>query len=279
MATAVDVDLILPVAGLAALLALTILSFGSCLASFKSFVVSPDNILRRSARERIFRGFSGGPIRIKQDFDASAFGSANGGGVGASVWRAAISLGRWLEAEHNAAARGEFLLAGKSVLELGAGTGLTSVVCARLGAERVVCTDGDEALLPLTERNVSANLRSEVRRRCRVMRLRWGHEGDVRAARAACGARGPDVVVAADVVYRPTTFGPLVHSLGRLMRAGAKLWLGYTNRFATDALFFEQLERSGLFSGARTIVGSRATQGIFEYVRTARAAQDVARRP
>lgn len=61
---------------------------------------------------------------------------------------------------------------GKSVCELGAGTGLPSLVCARLGAQQVVVTDyPDEGIL----RTLKENAQSQKEETIRVEGLMWGN--------------------------------------------------------------------------------------------------------
>ncbi len=67
---------------------------------------------------------------------------------GVSLWPSAIVLA------HEVATRPDF--SGKSVLELGAGTGLPGIVAATLGA-RVTQTDHDEFVLDLCRRNGARN--------------------------------------------------------------------------------------------------------------------------
>lgn len=68
-------------------------------------------------------------------------------GTGATVWPAAIVLVRYLE-------RHPHLVRGRRVVDLGSGTGITSVAAAVLGAASVVCTDGEEAVVRLGQANV-----------------------------------------------------------------------------------------------------------------------------
>ena len=70
---------------------------------------------------------------------------------GVALWPSAIALA------HELAARGEEAFAGKTVLELGAGTGLPGIVAASLGAARVVQTDRDESALAVCRRNGKRN--------------------------------------------------------------------------------------------------------------------------
>lgn len=69
---------------------------------------------------------------------------------GLTLWPSAVALA------HEIAARGASWLRGRTVLELGAGTGLPGLVAASLGA-RVVQTDRDPVALELCRRNAARN--------------------------------------------------------------------------------------------------------------------------
>nr|XP_043907687.1 methyltransferase-like protein 22 isoform X1 [Solea senegalensis]XP_043907688.1 methyltransferase-like protein 22 isoform X1 [Solea senegalensis]XP_043907689.1 methyltransferase-like protein 22 isoform X1 [Solea senegalensis] len=71
--------------------------------------------------------------------------------VGKQVWRGAFLLADFILSESD-------LFRGATVLELGAGTGFTSIVMATT-AKTVYCTDVGEDLLSMCERNVSFNRR------------------------------------------------------------------------------------------------------------------------
>ncbi|XP_061080448.1 methyltransferase-like protein 22 isoform X1 [Conger conger] len=69
--------------------------------------------------------------------------------VGKQVWRGAILLADFILSQ-------PILFQGATVLELGAGTGITSIVAATL-AKRVYCTDVGQDLLSMCQRNVTLN--------------------------------------------------------------------------------------------------------------------------
>lgn len=66
------------------------------------------------------------------------------------------------------------LIRGKNVLELGAGTGFVSILCAKhLGAKHVTSTDGDEGVVEALKENLFLNgLDDESKVNASV--LRWG---------------------------------------------------------------------------------------------------------
>ena len=69
--------------------------------------------------------------------------------VGDQVWRGALLGADWLLANAEA-------VRGKTVLEVGAGVGLTAVAAAVVGAKAVVATDLEECL-PLLKNNIDRN--------------------------------------------------------------------------------------------------------------------------
>lgn len=138
-------------------------------------------------------------------------------GLGTCVWEGALVLLRALELSPS-------LVRGKTVLELGCGTGVTSLACAVLGAKRVVATDADPAVLALCRKNVAAH--PELSDRVSVQEYSWGSGS---AAQAAMGGQF-DVVIGADITYDATAMAQLrqdIHSLtnpeaGRLVLAFAR---------------------------------------------------------
>nr|XP_057904627.1 methyltransferase-like protein 22 isoform X2 [Doryrhamphus excisus] len=69
--------------------------------------------------------------------------------VGKQVWRGAVLLADFLLSE-------PLMFKGATVVELGAGTGLTSIVMATI-AKRVYCTDVGEDLLSMCKKNITLN--------------------------------------------------------------------------------------------------------------------------
>lgn len=69
-------------------------------------------------------------------------------GTGATVWPAAVVMLKYLERHADS------LLKGKTVIDLGAGTGVTSIGAAILGAKHVVCTDGEPRVVQLARDNI-----------------------------------------------------------------------------------------------------------------------------
>ena len=114
--------------------------------------------------------------------------------TGFRTWEAALHLGSYLLTPH-----GRTLIEGKSVLELGAGTGFLSILAAKyLGAKHVSTTDGDEGVVEALRENMELNGLEEGKVSTEV--LRWGGELDETWLREDFDVRPYDVVVGADIV-------------------------------------------------------------------------------
>lgn len=114
------------------------------------------------------------------------------GGTGFRTWEAALHLGCYLSTDEGTA-----LVRGKRVLELGSGTGMLSILCARwLGCIQVTATDGDDRVVEALDTNIFLNgLQKSDLTAARL--LRWGraleeNEGGMQ--------QEVDIVIGADVV-------------------------------------------------------------------------------
>ena len=86
-------------------------------------------------------------------------------GTGACVWPAALVLVKYLERWSHKSDMDDDkdLVKGKNVVDLGSGTGVTSVAAAILGARRVICTDGETKVVQLAKDNI-AHAHSEIKK-------------------------------------------------------------------------------------------------------------------
>ncbi|KAL2613830.1 hypothetical protein R1flu_025522 [Riccia fluitans] len=114
-----------------------------------------------------------------------------------------------------------------NVLELGSGTGLVGIVAACLGAH-VILTDLPH-VLPNVEYNIELN-RGAIQAaggsvESRV--LRWGVEEDIKSLGDLASF---DIILASDVVYYDTLFGPLLDTLKWLVEAAGNYPLSLKER-------------------------------------------------
>ena len=125
---------------------------------------------------------------------------ASSGTTGFRTWEAALYLGAFLFSPN-----GRQFVAGKNVIELGAGTGFASILCAKhLGAKRVLATDGSQEVISDLKANLLHNglIEGDV---IQTSILQWGHTlvsgvGDCREQGLSY-----ELIIGADVV-RSTFF-------------------------------------------------------------------------
>lgn len=124
------------------------------------------------------------------------------GTTGLRTWEAALLLGSFLASE-----KGQDLIQGKNILELGAGTGMLSILCAKhLGISGVIATDGDEAVVDAIKTNAFLNEEdgaAPFQGLIRTAALKWGRYIQASAFAEDYGLEAPDVVLGADVVSQP----------------------------------------------------------------------------
>ena len=115
--------------------------------------------------------------------------------TGFRTWEAALHLGSYLRSP-----AGRELIEGRSVLELGAGTGFLAILASKcISARHVTTTDGDEGVVEALRENMQLNgLDDEEKVRMEV--LRWG--GDLKGTCVEQDLeKWPyDVVIGADIV-------------------------------------------------------------------------------
>ena len=120
---------------------------------------------------------------------------ASSGTTGFRTWEAALFLGAYL-----ASPEGANYISGKSILELGAGTGFLSIFCAKyLSAQRVLATDGSQLVISDLKSNLHLN-GLEGSELIQTAILQWGHALIGGVADGRKDSRSYDVVLGADVV-------------------------------------------------------------------------------
>ena len=120
---------------------------------------------------------------------------ASSGTTGFRTWEAALYLGAYLSSP-----RGKHFVTGKSILELGAGTGFLSILCAKhLGAQRMLATDGSQQVIDDLRPNIRLN-ELEGSELIQTAILQWGHTLIGGVADCREDKRSYDLVLGADVV-------------------------------------------------------------------------------
>lgn len=120
---------------------------------------------------------------------------ASSGTTGLRTWEAALLLGTYLFSS-----TGRYNVQNKNIIELGAGTGFLSVLCAKhLGAKYVLATDGCGEVVNDLESNFFLNGLDGTEVISAAV-LSWGHMLTDDMLKGADGNRSYDLVVGADVV-------------------------------------------------------------------------------
>lgn len=115
--------------------------------------------------------------------------------TGFRTWEAALHLGTYLLAEE-----GSEIVKDRNVIELGAGTGFLSILCAKhLGARHVTATDGDEGVVEALKENLFLN-GFDDQETVNASILRWGRGLKGTWVEDEFETWPYDVVIGADIV-------------------------------------------------------------------------------
>lgn len=148
------------------------------------------------------------------------------------------------------------LIAGKTVLELGAGAGLPSLVSAVLGARKVVVTDyPDPDLVANLWLNIEgcAPLRGKEGEEKRIIAegYCWGADAEPLRAHLPAPGKGFDVLILADLLFNHSEHGKLVDTIEATLakNEGAKALVFFTPYrpwlYERDMAFFELAKEKG----------------------------------
>jgi len=141
-----------------------------------------------------------------------------------------VPLVVWHAAEEACAAlAGDYahLVQGKTVIELGAGTGLAGLVAAVVSGADCLLTDGDASSVDAASESVRLN---GLQARVRTAQLQWG---DVAAARAVVMGRRFQVALATDVIYDRDAIAPLLTTASAVLEPGGRfVFFNHKFRFA-----------------------------------------------
>lgn len=141
---------------------------------------------------------------------------ASSGTTGFRTWDACLHLATYLSSE------GKSLIIGKSVLELGVGTGLLSIICAGpLSAAYVLATDGDPHVGRTIESNNGVNhhlarhSRRQIPLESRI--LEWGSSATLGSVLPSKGGNVLyDTILGADITYSLDSLEALASTLSGL---------------------------------------------------------------
>ncbi|TRY92768.1 hypothetical protein DNTS_024845 [Danionella cerebrum] len=174
-----------------------------------------------SRPDRELFSFMGQKISIEESFDS----------YGATVWPASPALCQFLESPRG---RSVIDLKDKTVLELGAGTGLLSVVITLLGA-RLTVTDLPEILGNLTY-NLNRNTRGLRRHEPCIKQLFWGQNLEENFPQNTFKY---DYVLATDVVYHHDFLRELMITMIHFCQPMTTIIWANKVRYASDLGFID----------------------------------------
>lgn len=171
------------------------------------------------------------------------------------LWNAGRKISRYLELNTN-------LLRGKTVLELGAGSGLPSLVSAYLGADLAVVTDYPNLdLLNNLKRNVKNFYETNkdnldcMNSRLIVEGYRWGDECQKLKSHLPAEREGPtgfDVLIMADLLFNHSEHAKLVETVQKTLKrdVSAKALVFFTPYrpwlLKNDLAFFDLAQAGGM---------------------------------
>lgn len=148
--------------------------------------------------------------------------------IGTSLWPCGALLARALASNHILLDKP---IRNSRVCELGAGVGLPSLVCGKMGASDVCITDYDD-IVPLIEKNIALNAPYAGVMTAKV--LDWSN------AEVSELANVPwDFVLAADVVYAEEQ-EPLLDAIRCVCHDETKFILAYRERSYADRQYLEE---------------------------------------
>lgn len=125
------------------------------------------------------------------------------GTTGLRTWEAALHLGQYLCLNPS-------LVAGKHILELGAGTGYLSILCAKyLASAHAIASDGSDDVVNNLADNFFLNHLQDSSR-IGPMGVKWGHALVGTEEERWNGGKPVDVVLGADITYDRSGIPPLV---------------------------------------------------------------------
>lgn len=174
------------------------------------------------------------------------------------VWNSAIVLSDLLAGGRVQA------LDGRSVCEMGAGSGLPSLTAAALGARAVVATDyPDEEVLAALRRNVAAQEAREdgfslPAGRCVVAPHTWGEDTSpvlaaLRGMPNESDASAFDVVICADTLWMPEQHANLARSVRALLAPDGVAIVAFTLQHDQTFEFFEVRGRSRVLTACLSL--------------------------
>ncbi|BFZ21256.1 hypothetical protein BsWGS_24295 [Bradybaena similaris] len=169
-------------------------------------------------------------FELKNGQELTVYQSAVGD-VGCVVWDAALVLCSYIVkcawSPPGQSQTDRLVLQGRSVLDLGSGTGVVGLVTACLGA-RTVVTDLPD-FVPLMQHNISEN-KSKFTGSCSAKSLTWGDKEQMHVLKQSDFPNGADFIVLADCVYYEESLEQLVETILCFSSERTHVYCGFEDR-------------------------------------------------
>lgn len=175
--------------------------------------------------------------------------------LGARVWEAGLVLYSQLSQTQTPL---QVEIKGATVLELGAGTGVTGSAYITAGAKRVLLTDYKESIVHRIQRNIKNNRMSPS------VEAKFLDANDLPRLRELIAEHNVDVVTAADVTYDDNLMKIMIRALAVAVEQVRGGYLLATSRHQnTDSLLHDELKKSSM---CFTEIPMRIADNSYEYI-------------
>uniref|UniRef100_A0A914WF31 FAM86 N-terminal domain-containing protein n=1 Tax=Plectus sambesii TaxID=2011161 RepID=A0A914WF31_9BILA len=196
-----------------------------------SMAATDENANPTDISHRLFLFDGANPLVIGENVHQLSEGT-----TGLSAWQAAFTMAEW-------AAQNAKMFAGKNVLELGCGVGVTGLAVLRCCRPMsYTFTDGNDKVLDRLRANVSLNSADFEPGRLFIEKLDWSDFDPYRLPTK------PDIVLGSDLCFEPSLFPALVSVLNYFIRRKkAECFIATTIRNEdTQGQFLHELGQLGL---------------------------------
>ncbi|ORX40376.1 hypothetical protein BCR36DRAFT_190379 [Piromyces finnis] len=162
------------------------------------------------------------------------------GTTGLRTWEASLRLSEYF-------IQNPKLCKGKNIIELGAGIGFLSLICAKLGAKSIISTDVNLNVIQRLYTNIESNKPSLIEENLtipKVKKLDWNEKVlDINAYGDL------NLIICADVIYNPENIEPLVNILSQFLKLIPTITIILCNPLrqkSTYDLFLKQLSQHNI---------------------------------
>jgi predicted nicotinamide N-methyase len=155
--------------------------------------------------------------------DAVGFVDEGNDVTGIKIWAGATLLCHFIKQNKD-------LFKEKSLIELGAGTGLPSLFASHYCGSPLFITDGNDEVLDVLNQNVALNIPEKDR--LQTMKLYWDNQTDMDAALKTTNNKGFDIILGADIIYTQEAVLPLLNTVDKMLAPNGIFVLVYISRFS-----------------------------------------------